>query len=496
MKKPAPSAAGAERYDLTETQARRVLALLIVFTTAAFSYLAYRKYAGFKTDAGDLTVFGFAFSKTIAGKFFPFFASEGTIMGNHPNFMLWLAVPFFWMVPAVATLLVFQSLLINLATIPAYLLARDKTGSRITGLIAAVGLLAYPTIASQHVNQIHDDQFGLALLLFAFYFFEKENFKKFALCMAGSLLAKETICLTTGMFGIWALLRRRNWKWVAFPIGWSVFYLVVVLKGFMAAWQGSGTLLYTNVAYFEGYGKTPGEVLTTMLTHPAKVLGTFLKPDRLQYMFDLLKPVAVVLPFGALAFMMALPTLFLNVISTNSAMRVIPWHYGSILGGMLFMSLITSLPAWQRWLTAWFGQRDYARWLCIATVLLSVWSAGNWFHAHEYEWTPVRPARLAAVRSIPNDASVFSPDNMLAHFIHHPKIHTIGGLRFWKRDINELFDYDYIVFDNNFRGYDWQMQAQLQDFIRVHKDYQQVFSQDGVWVYHRTGAPERVIRQQ
>jgi len=235
---------GTTRSEITEAQARRVLALVIGLATAAFAYLAYRKYAGFNTDAGDLTVFGFAFSKTIGGKFFPFFASEGTIMGNHPNFILWLAVPFFWLVPTMGTLFVFQSLLINLAAIPAYLLARDKTGSRLTGLIAAVALLAYPTIASQHVNQIHDDQFGLALLLFAFYFFEKEDFKKFAVCLAASLLAKETITLTTGMFGIWALLGRRNWKWVVFPIGWSVLYLAVVLKGFMAIWQGSGTLLY------------------------------------------------------------------------------------------------------------------------------------------------------------------------------------------------------------------------------------------------------------
>jgi len=193
---------------------------------------------------------------------------------------------------------------------------------------------------------------------------------------------------------------------------------------------------------------------------------------------------------------MALPNFCLNVISTNSAMRVIPWHYGSILGGMLIMSLIASLPAWQRWLSAWFGQREYARWLCVAVAILSISSSGQWFHGREYEWTPVRAARLAAVRSIPKEASVFSPDNMLAHFIHHPKIHTIGGLRFWQRDLNEVFDYDYIVFDNNFRGYDWQMQAQLQQFIHGHKDYRPVFSQDDVWVYQRTGTPARVIQQQ
>lgn len=469
--------------------------MLIGGATAVFGYLAYRKFAGFNTDAGDLTVFGYAFSQTIRGQFFPFFASEGTIMGNHPNFMLWLAVPFFWLVPAMATLLVYQSLLINLAAIPAYLLGRDKTGSRLTGLIAAVGLLAYPTIASQHVNQIHDDQFGLALLLFAFYFFEKEDFTKFALCLAGSLLGKETISLTTGMFGVWALLRRRHWKWVVFPIGWSVFYLVLVLKGFMAIWQGSGTLLYTNVAYLEGYGKTPGEALTNMLTHPGRVLATFTEPDRIRYMFDLLKPVGLILPFGGIAFVMALPNLCLNVISTNSAMRVIPWHYGSILGGMLLMAFITALPFWQRRLSAWFGRREYARWLCAGVVMLSCVSAGQWFHGREYEWDAVRPVRLAAVRSIPNEASVFSPDNMLAHFIHHPKIHTMGGLRFWKRDFNEVFDYDYIVFDNNFRGYDWQVQVQLQQYIHSQKDYRVTFSRDGVWVYQRVGTPARAFRQ-
>lgn len=481
-------------HDLTERQAVRLLLALVAGVTLGMSYLAWREYAGFDVANGDTAVFGYAFSHVLQGQFFPFFASAGTIMGNHPNFILWLCLPVYCLFPSIYSLFLFQSLAISLAAWPAYLLARDLTGSRRTGLIAAVGLLAFPTIASQHVNQIHDDQFGLALMLFAFYFFEKNNFRAFCLCLAGSLLAKETLALNAGAFGIYALLRRRDWKWVVFPIVWGVGYLLLVLKGLMSIWQGSGTLLYTQVAYFEQYGKTPGEVLHNMLTHPLSLVQTVIQPDRLGYLWRLLLPLGLVLPFAGWAFLPALPTIGLNLLSSNSALRVIGWHYNSVLGGLLWLGFLTTLPRWNRLLTNWFGNRDYPRALCLGATLLALASTALWFQPSRYHWGPFRAARTQAVEAIPHTASVFCPDNMIAHLTDRRAIHTLGGLRFWHRDLNEIFDYDYIMFDGNFVAYDWQGQRQLFQLISTHTAYRLVFNQDNVFVFQRIATPARNLR--
>ncbi|MGD0016337.1 MAG: DUF2079 domain-containing protein [Verrucomicrobiia bacterium] len=479
--------------DLTDRQAMRALVALMVVVTLGMSYLAWRQYASFNLATGDTAVFGYAFSHVLQGQFFPFFASEGTIMGNHPNFILWLWLPVYWLVPTIYSLFLFQSLMISLAAWPAYLLARDRTGNRLTGLIAAVGLLALPTIASQHVSQIHDDQFGLALMLFTFYFFEKKNFRAFCLCLAGSLLAKETLALNAGAFGIYALLRRRDWKWIAFPIGWSVGYLLFVLKGLMSVWQGSGTLLYTQVAYFEQYGKTPGEVLRNMLSHPLSLVQIMFQTDRLGYLWRLLLPLGLLLPFAGWAFVPALPTIGLNLLSSNSALRVIGWHYGSVLGGLLWMSFLTTLPRWNQMLTLWFGRRDYTRGLCLAVTLLALASTAMWLRPSEYHWGAARAAREQAVEAVPHEASVFCPDNMIAHFADRRAIHSLGGLHYWHRDLNQLFDYDFIVFDGNFVAYDWQQQRQLFQLIAGHPAYRSVFNQDKVFIFQRISTPQRIL---
>jgi uncharacterized membrane protein len=234
--------------------------------------------------------------------------------------------------------------------------------------------------------------------------------------------------------------------------------------------------------------------LHNMLTHPFSLVATVFQPDRLGYLWRLLLPVGFLLPLAGWAFVPALPILGLNLLSSNDCLRVIGWHYGSVLGGLLWMSFLTTLPVWNKRFAAWFGPRDYTRGLCTVLTLVALACAGMWLRPSEFRWSPTRAARQAAVAAIPRTASVLSPDNMLAHFCDHPAIHTLGGLRYWHRDINQLFDYDYLVFDANFIAYDWQGQRQLFQLISGHPAYRLVFNQDNVFVFQRVGTPDRILR--
>ncbi len=470
--------------------------ILIGFSTVGFSYLAYLKYESFRQYTQDSAYYGYAFHQTLHGRLLPSFTGYHTILAVHPNFLLLLWVPVFWLSPFMCSLFVYQSLMISLAAWPIYLLARHVTGNRLTAGIAAAGLLVFPPMAAVHVGEIHDDAFGVACLLFAFYFFETGNFRIFALFLAASLLAKETIVLNTIFFGVYALVRRRDWKWVTFPIGWSAVYFWVATKVLVP--MGGGTWageLYTHVSYFQDWGQTPLAVLKNMASHPFRVISILCSRERLGYLCKLLLPVLLVAPFGSWAWLVALPSLAVNLLSSNPWLRVMTHWYGILLGGLVWASFVTALPFWGRWLTRLFGNRDYARGLCALALLMCVALHRLWLHPEQYAKSAVHEACSEAVRLVPQDASVFCPDNMLAHFANRPAINSLLALSLFNQDPNRLFDYDYVVFDHN---YTWEgssvwltKQASLFKYISGHPDYRLVYERDNVFVFQRVGIPKR-----
>jgi uncharacterized membrane protein len=480
--------------EMSERHARWTLAALIAASTLGFSYLAWLKYASFNWETPDTALYSYAFNQTLKGRFFPLFTREGCLLGNHPNFLLTLWLPVYWLAPANYSLFIFQSLMISLAAWPTYLLARHKTQDRLSALVAAAGFLLFPPIISQHVNQIHDDQFGLALLLFALYYFEVRNFRRFGIFLVLCLLAKETMALTVGAFGLYAIGVRRNWKWALLPVILSIAYLVFTLGFVMPRWSAEVTRLYQRSAYFSGYGNSPTEIVRYISIHPAGVAATMFGPDRIAYLLRLLLPLAVVLPFGSPAWILAAPTLMLNLLSTNRLLRDLTWHYSLIPGAMLWGSFLIALPKWTRILERRFGPRNYSRILCLTALVLSLSLCRIWLFPWQYQPTAAHQARLEAIAAVPLHASVLSPENLLAHFARHPAIHSLPEMRYYNCNPNQVFDYDYVVFDATYPSPDWQGQSQLFDLISSSHDYSLVFARDDIFVYRRVGNPARNLR--
>lgn len=479
--------------EFSERQARWILAALIAASTFGFTYLAYRKYACFNWESPDTASVGYAFFHTLEGKFFPSYGRGGCLLGEHADFILLSWFPIFKLAPSMLSLFFFQSLMISLAAWPVYLLARSNRCDSRTALIAATGLLLCPPVVSQHVGQIADDRFGLAFLLFALYFFEKEQFRKFGLFMVLATLAKETIALNVMMFGVYALIRRRQWPWVVVPLAWGAAYIVVIVEWLMPKWGTWGQLVYGQMLYFSQYGNTPGQVLKHFALNPAGTLETMLGPDRLLYLVLLFAPMLLVAPFRSWAWLIALPALLINLLGTNRLLRDFVWSYSMIAGGVLWASFLIALPKWTRILDCRFGPRNYARILCLSGLLLSVSLCRVWLSPWQYRPTSAHQARLEAIAAVPLNASVLSPENMLAHFVRHPAIHSLAGLRQIRRDPNQVFDYDYIVFDATYPSPDWQAQSQLFALITALPEYRPVFARDNVFAFQRVGTPPRLL---
>ena len=479
--------------EVSERQARWYLVALIVASTLIFTHLAQRKYECLNWESPDTASIGYGFFHSLEGKFFPYYGRAGCLLGEHADFVLLAWFPVFRLAPSMVNLFFFQSLMISLAAWPAYLLARQYRCDRAAALLAAAGLLLFPPVVSQHVNQIHEDQFALVFLLFALRFFERRSFIAFLLFMVLATLAKETVALTVMMFGIYALAQRRRWPWIAAPVAWSSTYLTVMLKWLMPKWGTWGPAVYGRMLYFANYGDSPGEVLKNLAQHPAATLATVLAPDRLMYLGLLLAPLAVVGPFRSYVWLLAIPSLLVNLLASNHLLRDLSWHYSLIPGALLWVSFISAIPQWTLLLRRRFGPHNYPRILCLTGLILDIGFCPLWLSPWQYQPTAAHLARLEAIASVPVNASVLSPENMLAHFVRHPAIHSLGELRYARRNPNDVFDYDYIVFDATYPSPDWKAQSQLFDLISKLPEYRLAFARDNIYVFQRIGTPARSL---
>ena len=473
--------------DRRQISADSLMKLCIGVATVLGFYLAWQKYHYFNGDTNDLTVFAYAFSHTLHGKFLPTYFADGCLLGCHVNWVIlaWLPVYAVWR--SFYSLLFFQSLMLTISAWPFYLLAKHVLKNERAALALGITFLLFPTIASQHVNQIHDDQFALPFLVFAFYFFVREDFRRFVLMMVLGCLAKESMTLTTAAFGLYALLQRRSWKWVVVPIVFSGLYLGFAIFLLRHVFPGMGAPVWEAAYHLGMYGKTYPEIAATFVTRPGFVLQTVFSRERVEYLGQLLLPLLYVLPWLSAAVLVSLPNLLLNLVVPNMAFTVIAWHYNIILGATLLAASVFGIKR----IADRFGKRrdKVAVGLAAAMALLSLFGMKYWYRSEDYEPKPYDAALRRALAAVPPNASVMCPTPMLAHLADQPKVLSAYSLLVIDKRPERLAEFDYIILDGNWRNYEAIGQVQLVQLFNQNPQWQQryrtVLHEQNVWVLQR-----------
>jgi uncharacterized membrane protein len=454
--------------------------------TLAGFYLAYAKYSHFNGDTNDLAIFSYAFEQTVKGRFLPLYYSGGNLMGNHPNFilLLWLPVYFVWR--SFYSLLFYQSIMLTLGAWPLYLLAKDVLRNEKAALMLAGVFLTFPPIASQHVNQVHDDQFGLPFLMWAFLFYHRRQLGKFMLMLVLTCLAKEPLALTTAGFGLYALFQRRRWPWIAWPVIFSVGYLLgaIWLMTKLFAEGGTGVKQYTQMQYLEGYGASPREVLHTILTKPQVVLQNSFSSEKMVYLFKLLLPVGLLLPFLSACIWVAAPNLVLNIVGTNPAFTVIPWHYGVVMGAVLVVATVYGIDRVCRWTRTRESHLPVVA--AALNLVVCILCAGFWFRSTDYIPVPEQAQLERALREVPKNASIVTTTPTLAQFSDRRKVNSAYSILFGKfKDLSQLDQYDYVLLDGHWQTGEAFAQEALYEAVRANHGYQPVFLENNVLLLRR-----------
>lgn len=229
-----------------------------------------------------------------------------------------------------------QSLALVAGVIPLYALARKELGRGGIPVCLSLAYLAYLPLRLTNVFDFHPIAFATPLIVTAFYFLRTERLGRFLLFSVLVGATKETGPIAMGLLGVtWFAVNPRRWIGAALAVisgAWFILNLTVV----MPAFNPEGVA--TQLARYSYLGKSPGEILRTLLTRPFFVVAENASSRELFYPIRILAPVAflpVLTPFGLLL----LPYLAINLLEA-SGIQVWLVHYQAELTAFVFIAAV------------------------------------------------------------------------------------------------------------------------------------------------------------
>ena len=396
----------------------------------------------------------------------PWWRSGGAgfnLLGDHFQPIVGLLAPFFRVFPTPETLLVAQALLTAASVIPVCRAAQELLGvwaSRGIGLAYAFswGLQQMVTF------DFHEIAFAVPLLAFSLSALVRRRLRPAVAWALPLVFVKEdqgftvaAIGLVIAGYGLAVLRARRRGApapvrgWDAGPqqepaawiragvllavwgLAWSVLAIAVIVPHFNPAhsyqyWSDGGVI-------------GPGAHLSvTGLAHQL----TQAAHEKLWTTFLILLPVAFLALRSPVA-LIAVPSLALRFISTNSFFWGTAWHYNATVMPIVFLAAVDAMacfragsarrarPARRRAPPPWLPApgEAVARYGAVVMVVIAGWLAFRFpldalWHAQTYEITPHVSAEDAAMARVPDGVTVETTLTMLATLAARDDTYWIG----------------------------------------------------------------------
>ena len=261
----------------------------------------------------------------------------------------------FW--PDPKTLLVVQTLVVVSGAYPAFWLARLRLRNELAAAAIALLYLLYPAQQAALVDDFHAVTFTAALLLFVFYFLYTRRTWGLFICAILAMACKEEIPLLVVGIGIWSIVFQRRWRsglaLTVLALCWGIAALVILPHLYSPTGQALLTSRYSDL------GDSPLNAIQSLVSHPIEALKqNVFETGRLFYLRALVVPAGLLPLLCPWVFILALPTLAINLLSSNDQMHsgLAFYHYDAEIVPILIFATIETMV-----LLIFICQRLYAR---------------------------------------------------------------------------------------------------------------------------------------
>ena len=487
--------------------------VIALATFIAYDTISVFKYLRLDPGSWDLGIFT-EYVKQLAHFHAPVVSIRGAgfnLLGDHFQPIVGLLAPFFRIFPTPETLLVAQALLTAVSVIPVCRAAQELLG---TWASRGIGLAyGFSWGLQQMVNfDFHEIAFAVPLLAFSLSALVRRRLRPAILWALPLVFVKEDQGFTVAAIGLviagMGLVRLRAGAgagrdaageqepaaWIragallaVWGLAWSVLAIAVIIPHFNLAHQYP----YWSKGGVIGPGGHPS---ASALLHQLTVGGH----EKLWTTYLILLPVAFLALRSPLA-LVAVPSLALRFISTNSLFWGTGWHYDATVMPIVFLAAVDGMARFRASSRRRSGAarrrgpsrlpapgEAVARYGAAVMVVIAGWLAFRFpleelWSAQTYDISSHVSAEDAAMARVPDGVTVESTLAMLAPLAARDDTYWIG--------IYPNPAPDYVVFDEDNSGWS-PPPANVLAFIEQRHpgwSYLRVFADDGVDVFRRAG---------
>src|SRR6266700_2241183 len=250
-------------------------------------------------------------------------------------------------------LLVFQTLALAAGALPIFLLTRKYLPEwpLLAPLMTVVYLLS-PALLGLNIFDFHPISLATPLLLYAVLALTYKRYGWFIVACVLASACKEDIPLYVAILGLFVI-----WKYKLPRLGltlavggllWSFIAFGIVIPHFYPGAQ------HNNFWYrYEALVSSPGEAVVNVILHPWLLFTTFITLDRVYYLASLFRSSGFVCVLAPEWFLMALPGLAENLLSTDPLLYSGVFHYNAAIIPFVMLASIHGtrrlIRIWQFW---------------------------------------------------------------------------------------------------------------------------------------------------
>ncbi|MFA5022285.1 MAG: DUF2079 domain-containing protein [Patescibacteria group bacterium] len=305
-----------------------------------FCFISLWKYYNFGYNALDLAIINQVFYNTSLGNFFASSIHPLTYLGDHFSPIIFLLLPFYFLVQQPTTLLILQTIILTSCVWPIYLIAKS-TLNKNWAVFFALAWLINPFVQNINLFEFSFLPIAIFLLLFTFYFYQTKNFIWFILFGFLSLLVREDVALVIFMFGLVALLEKKGIKWWLTCLMGSSLYFILALKitALFAPDQH-----YKFLIYYSWLGQTPLLILKNIILKPYLPLAHLFMIGNWEMVLGLLLPF-IFLPLIAPFYLLLAAIIFGQMAfgASGGGQLILQTHYVSLFLPPVFIAAVYSI---------------------------------------------------------------------------------------------------------------------------------------------------------
>ncbi len=247
--------------------------------------------------------------------------------------------------PSFHTINWLQTILMAISPLILYFLSRrflDAFGA----FCIALALLFNPTFQYITLYEFEYLRFVIPVGILALSItIKKSHYMAVILSSLAVLLIREDAALMVFGMGIFVFVFQKDRRWLGVALmAIATIYLFCVLRIIMPMFRGTGNSIHVAAYWFGEFGKTPLEIMKTILVNPANFLAYLFHPFKLINWIMFFLPFSFVPLMGADILVMMLPTLALLSFSGSMTHTSYFLYYVAPILVVLVWSTIVGIP--------------------------------------------------------------------------------------------------------------------------------------------------------